>query len=53
MGEAFFWGAFGAAALMVGIALVTGVTTDSSNEVALDLGGVNDNVGLGDIKLVL
>jgi len=34
-------------------ALVTGVTTDSSNEVALDLGGVNDNVGLGDIKLVL
>jgi flagellar basal-body rod modification protein FlgD len=34
-------------------ALVTGVTTDSSDEVALDLGGVNDNVGLGDIKLVL
>lgn len=34
-------------------ALVTGVTTDSSNEVALDLGGVNDNVGLSDIKLVL
>ncbi|MEE1921435.1 flagellar hook assembly protein FlgD [Pseudomonas sp. 148P] len=34
-------------------ALVTGVTTDSSNQVALDLGGVNDNVGLGDIKLVL
>jgi len=34
-------------------ALVTGVTTDSSNEEALDLGGVNDNVGLGDIKLVL
>lgn len=34
-------------------ALVTGVTTDSSNQVALDLGGVNDNVGLSDIKLVL
>jgi len=34
-------------------ALVTGVTTDSNDEVALDLGGVNDNVGLGDIKLVL
>lgn len=34
-------------------ALVTGVTTDSSNEVALDLGGVNDNVALSDISLVL
>jgi flagellar basal-body rod modification protein FlgD len=34
-------------------ALVTGVTTDSSNEVALDLGGVNENVGLSDISLVL
>lgn len=34
-------------------ALVTGVTTDSSNQVALDLGGVNENVGLSDIKLVL
>ncbi|WDY57878.1 flagellar hook assembly protein FlgD [Pseudomonas sp. PSKL.D1] len=34
-------------------ALVTGVTTDSSDEVALDLGGVSDNVGLSDIKLVL
>ncbi|NIF26474.1 flagellar hook assembly protein FlgD [Pantoea sp. Tr-811] len=34
-------------------ALVTGVTTDNNDEVALDLGGVNDNVGLGDIKLVL
>ena len=32
---------------------VTGVTTDSSNEVALDLGGVNDNVALSDISLVL
>jgi flagellar basal-body rod modification protein FlgD len=34
-------------------ALVTGVTTDSSNAVALDLGGVNDNVALSDIALVL
>ncbi|NUT81663.1 flagellar hook assembly protein FlgD [Pseudomonas brassicacearum] len=34
-------------------ALVTGVTTDSSNEVALDLGGVNENVALSDISLVL
>ena len=34
-------------------ALVTGVTTDSSNQVALDLGGVNDNVALSDISLVL
>ncbi|MBX8520641.1 flagellar hook assembly protein FlgD [Pseudomonas cichorii] len=34
-------------------ALVTGVTTDSSNAVALDLGGVNDNVALSDISLVL
>lgn len=34
-------------------ALVTGVTTNSNNEVALDLGGVNDNVTLGDISLVL
>lgn len=34
-------------------ALVTGITTDSSNEVALDLGGVNDNVALSDISLVL
>ncbi|MDY7068532.1 Basal-body rod modification protein FlgD [Pseudomonas extremaustralis] len=34
-------------------ALVTGVTTDSSNAVALDLGGVNENVALSDISLVL
>jgi flagellar basal-body rod modification protein FlgD len=34
-------------------ALVTGVTTDSSNQVALDLGGVNENVALSDISLVL
>lgn len=34
-------------------ALVTGVTTDSSNAVALDLGGVNENVALSDIALVL
>jgi flagellar basal-body rod modification protein FlgD len=34
-------------------ALVTGVTTNSSNEVALDLGGVNENVALSDISLVL
>ncbi len=34
-------------------ALDTGVTTDSSNQVALDLGGVNDNVALSDISLVL
>jgi flagellar basal-body rod modification protein FlgD len=35
------------------LTLVTGVTTDSSNELALDLGGVNENVGLSDISLVL
>ena len=34
-------------------ALVTGVTTDSSNAAALDLGGVNENVALSDISLVL
>jgi len=34
-------------------ALVTGVTTDSSSQLALDLGGVNDNVALSDVKLVL